>query len=207
MVVLMNSALLPSSASTLERNIVDAITPDLDIRIRDIWNPQNCPASFLPYLAKSFSVDRWDKDWSESEKRAAIEAAFFVHKYKGTVAAVRGVVEPFGFLLDVIEWWEESPRGAPHTFRLIVGVRDRGITDEMYNQMVDLIYDAKPLRSELLSLDIQAESQGVFFVSAASYSGCITTVYPYEPGTISVYGSLYQAVSEHTFDDVSVYPL
>jgi phage tail P2-like protein len=203
----MNSCLLPPNATLFEKNLVTAITPPLDVHIRSIWDPWSCPLPFLPYLAQSYSVDRWDSTWTETEKRAAIEAAFFVHKHKGTVAAIRRVVEPLGYLIDVIEWWEKLPTGDPHTFELVVGVRDKGITDAMYEQMVSLIYDAKPLRSELIGLDIQGETQGVFYASAASYCGDITEVYPYEPGMISVYGALYNATAEHTFDDVSVYPL
>ncbi len=203
----MNSKLLPRNSSSFEQDLVNAITPSLDVRIRDVWNPWDCPASFLPYLAQSFSVDRWDQNWTEDEKRAAIDAAFFVHKHKGTVAAIRRVVEPLGYLIDVLEWWEKTPAGNPHTFELVVGVRDKGITDAMYAQMISLIYDAKPLRSELIGLDIQGESQGIFYVAVGSYSGDITTVYPYEPGPVTVYGVQYCAVSEHTIDEVSVYPL
>lgn len=201
------SNLLPASASTLERDVVDVIASSQPVGIRDIWNPDTCPPRFLPWLAHTFSVDRWDSDWTEAEKRAAVNAAFFVHKHKGTIAAIRGVVEPLGFLIDVLEWWEKTPKGDPHTFELVIGVRDKGITDAMYEQMVSLIYDAKPLRSELIGLDIQGEVQGVFCVSAAMYCGDITTVYPYEPGVVSVYGVLSKAAAEHTIDEVSVYPL
>lgn len=202
----MNKNLLPPNASKAEIAIADAITPSLPVTIRDLWDPAKCPSAFLPYLAQSFSVDRWDTAWTEQEKRAAIDAAFFVHKHKGTIAAIRRVVEPLGFLIDVIEWWEKTPKGDPHTFELVVGVLDKGITDEMYDQMVDLIYDAKPLRSHLIGLAIYAESRGQIYFGAGTYCGDLTTVYPYEPGTVSVTGVLYHAGREHTIDSVSVYP-
>ncbi|KDM92901.1 phage tail protein I [Photobacterium galatheae] len=198
--------ILPPNATRAEVAIANAITPELPVTVRDLWDPWQCPVAFLPYLAQSFSVDRWDANWSEQEKRAAIDAAFFVHKHKGTIAAVRRVVEPLGFLIDVIEWWEKSPQGPPHTFELIVGVLDKGITDEMYSQMVNLIYDAKPLRSHLTGLAIYAETRGSLYFGAATYCGDMTTVYPYEPGTVSVSGVYYHAGREHTIDSVSVYP-
>ncbi|MEI8631422.1 phage tail protein I [Vibrio sp. PP-XX7] len=65
-----HSAVLPPNATGAERAIVDAITPDLPVTIRDLWDPETCPADFLPYLAQSFSVDRWDMSWSESKNAA-----------------------------------------------------------------------------------------------------------------------------------------
>lgn len=29
------------------------------VSIRELWNPDTCPANLLPWLAWSFSVDRW----------------------------------------------------------------------------------------------------------------------------------------------------
>ncbi|ENS4968160.1 phage tail protein I [Vibrio fluvialis] len=203
----MSNRVLPPNASRLERDVVQAITPPLPVSIRDVWDPWACPSAFLPYLAQSFSVDRWDSNWSEQEKRAAIDAAFYVHKHKGTISAVRRVVEPLGYLIDVLEWWETIPKGAPHTFELVVGVLDKGITDEMYNQMVALIDDAKPLRSHLTGLAIYAETRGAFYCGAGTYCGDMTTIYPYEPGIVSVTGVLYHAGRDHTIDSASVYPL
>ncbi len=201
------SSLLPPNATKLEQALVETLSPLLDIPIRDLWDPMKCPVAFLPYLAQSFSVDRWDPNWSEKEKREAISASFYVHKHKGTIAAVRRVVEPFGFLINVVEWWQKSPRGEPHTFELIIGVSDKGITEEVYSQMTTLIDDAKPLRSHLLGLDIQAQTEGFVYLGASTYCGDITTVYPYLPTLISVTGNWYQSYSQHIIDDASVYPL
>ncbi|MBY7944698.1 phage tail protein I [Vibrio fluvialis] len=203
----MSNRVLPPNASRLERDVVQAITPPLPVSIRDVWDPWACPSAFLPYLAQSFSVDRWDSNWSEQEKRAAIDAAFFVHKHKGTISAIRRVVEPLGYLIDVLEWWEKNPKGDPYTFELIVGVLDKGITDEMYAQMTSLIDDAKPLRSHLIGLAIYGETRGAFYFGAGTYCGDTTTVFPYEPGVVTVTGVLYHAGRDHTIDSVSVYPL
>lgn len=203
----MSNRVLPPNASRLERDVVRAITPPLPVSIRDVWDPWASPSAFLPYLAQSFSVDRWDSNWSEQEKRAAIDAAFFVHKHKGTISAIRRVVEPLGYLIDVLEWWKKSPKGDPHTFELIVGVLDKGITDEMYAQMTSLIDDAKPLRSHLIGLVIYAETRGALYLGAVTYCGDTTTIYPYEPGIVTVTGVLYHAGRDHTIDSASVYPL
>jgi phage tail P2-like protein len=51
----------------------------------------------LPYLAWALSVDRWDKDWPAERKIAAIQKSYWLHRRKGTRAAVRRVVEDMGF--------------------------------------------------------------------------------------------------------------
>ncbi|EKQ5242665.1 phage tail protein I [Escherichia coli] len=56
-----------------------------------------CPANLLPWLAWSFSVDRWDDKWPEATKRAVIRDAYFIHCHKGTIGAIRRVVEPLGY--------------------------------------------------------------------------------------------------------------
>ncbi|MCW9227834.1 phage tail protein I, partial [Klebsiella quasipneumoniae] len=68
----MTSSLLPPGASALERRLAQACSgiSDLNVPLRDLWNPWKCPASFLPYLAWAFSVDSWDEEWNEG-KRAA----------------------------------------------------------------------------------------------------------------------------------------
>lgn len=203
----MSDSLLPHNATAQEQSLTSAIKPDFAVDIRDLWSPQRCPADFLPYLAQEFSVDRWDNNWSEAAKRAAIEAAFFVHKHKGTKAAIRRVVEPFGYLIKVDEWWQKQPQEKPYTFSLAIGLTDRGLTSEIYQQMVTLIEDAKPLRSSMIGLDLQAETRGDIYCGTGCYCGDLTDVYPYAPGVVSVTGQTYFGAGQHIIDDVSVYPL
>lgn len=103
----MNS-LLPPGSTPLERRLAQTCSgiSDLQVPLRDLWNPATCPVSFLPYLAWAFSVDRWDEGWTESVKRQVVKDAFYIHQHKGTTSAVRRVVEPFGFLIRIIEWWQ-----------------------------------------------------------------------------------------------------
>ena len=58
----MNS-LLPPGSTSLERRLAQTCSgiSDLQVPLRDLWNPATCPVSFLPYLAWAFSVDRWDR--------------------------------------------------------------------------------------------------------------------------------------------------
>lgn len=73
----MNS-LLPPGSTPLERRLAQTCSriSDLQVSLRDLWNPATCPVSFLPYLAWAFSVDRWDEGWTESVKRQVVKDAF-----------------------------------------------------------------------------------------------------------------------------------
>lgn len=53
-------SLLPRNASDLERQAAQALAQiqRVPIPLRQLWNPNTCPAELLPYLAWSLSVDR-----------------------------------------------------------------------------------------------------------------------------------------------------
>lgn len=199
----MNS-LLPPGSSPLERRLAQTCSgiSDLQVSLRDLWNPATCPIRFLPYLAWAFSVDRWDESWTESVKRRVVQDAFYIHQHKGTTSAVRRVVEPFGFLIEVREWWQLDEE--PGTFRLVVGVLDSGITDEMYQELERLIEDAKPASRHLTGLAISLSSTGELYVGAGCYHGDALTVYPYTPEEIVVGGEYYPASAIHLIDNLRV---
>ncbi|EJA1199289.1 phage tail protein I [Escherichia coli] len=138
--------------------------------------PITCPANLLPWLAWAFSVDRWDEKWPEATKRAVIRDAYFIHCHKGTIGAIRRVVEPLGYLINVTEWWENSD--PPGTFRLDIGVLESGITEAMYQEMERLIADAKPASRHLIGLNITRDIPGYLFAGGVAYDGDVITVYP-----------------------------
>ncbi len=200
--------LLPSNATPLERAAAEALAEiqRVPVPLRTLWNPQTCPAALLPYLAWAFSVDRWDPAWTEAAKRDVIAASFYVHKKKGTISALRRVVEPLGYLLQVTEWWETTPMGTPGTFALRIGVLNTGITDAMYQELERLIDDAKPASRHITGLDLAGETSGTFYAGVAIYDGDATAVWPYQPGTIVVTGPTFVGMATDSNDSATVYP-
>ncbi|RFT11897.1 phage tail protein I [Providencia rettgeri] len=200
----MNSRLLPVGSSPLELAAAESLAQieRVPIPIRELWNPDKCPVHLLPYLAWAFSVDRWDKNWTEKAKRDAVKAAMFIHKHKGTIGALRRVVEPLGYLIRVIEWWKTNETAG--TFRLDIGVLETGITEEMYQELEALIFDAKPASRHLVGLTIQLETKGQIYCSAASYSGDELTVYPYTPEVISSGGTISTGAAVYVIDEMRV---
>ncbi|CAI1706860.1 MULTISPECIES: phage tail protein I [Serratia] len=199
----MNS-LLPSGSSPLERRAAEACAgiSDLNTPLRDLWNPDRCPVKFLPYLAWAFSVDRWDEKWTAAEKRKAVKDAFYIHRRKGTIAAIRRVIEAMGYSMSIAEWWQVAdPRG---TFRLTIDVNEVGITEEIVRELERLIGDARPVSRHIAQLSIATKVSGFMYSALNSHDGDIITVYPagYEPrlnikyNGLPNYGSSYRYAGE-----------
>ncbi len=173
-----DTRLLPVGSSPLEVAAARACAEieNTPVPLRRLWSADDCPTNLLPWLAWAFSVDRWDEHWPEATKRDVIRAARFIHAHKGTIGAVRRVVEPLGYLINISEWWETSD--PPGTFRLDIGVLETGITEEMYYEMERLIADAKPTSRHLIGLNIIQDVPGYLHTGALTYDGDIITVYP-----------------------------
>ena len=199
---------LPPNTTALERAIAVACAElvNVPVPLRDLWNADRCPVNLLPFLAWACSVDRWDDAWPESIKRGTIKASYFIHKHKGTIAAVRRVVESLGYLIRITEWWQTTPLGTPGTFRLDVGVLDTGITDAMFQEMERLIADAKPVSRHLTGLALYLETRGQVQIGLATYHGDAMTVYPWIAEEIEVRGTLLQGGASHTTDTMTIYP-
>lgn len=202
----MNKSLLTPKASDFLRRaeVGTQRISDIPVDLRKLWNPDECPVPLLPNLAWALSVDRWEKGWSEQTKRQVIKSAWAVHRQKGTISALRRVVEPFGFLIRIVEWWETGE--APGTFRLDIGVQDQGITEETYLELERLISDAKPCSRHLVGMSINLQASGDVWVGAATYIGEEITIYPYINETIISGGAAYEGGAVHVIDTLRVNP-
>lgn len=200
--------LLPPSSTPVEHKIaqVGADIEDIPVPIRSQRRAATTPPELLTWLAWERSVDRWEDTWSNEAKRKAIENAFLVHRLKGTVGALRRVVEPLGYLLEVTEWWQMVPEGRRGTFQLTIGVLDGGISDLMYSELERLILGTKRLSQHMTGLTIAAEVRARLSFNVAAYEGDILTVYPYMPGPVEVLANVASSIATHIIDTLTVYP-
>ncbi|WP_238875349.1 phage tail protein I [Klebsiella quasipneumoniae] len=176
----MTSSLLPPGSSALERRLAQACSgiSDLNVPLRDLWNPWKCPAKFLPYLAWAFSVDRWEENWTETAKRQAVSDAFWIHQRKGTVAAVKRVIEGLGYSMTLEEWWKVAdPAG---TFRLEIDLNEIGITEPMIYELERIIGDAKPVSRHISQLTLSLNVTALASIGSAFIDSEVITVYPPE---------------------------
>lgn len=183
---------MATGSSVLEQRAAEAcaVISDLSVPLRDLWNPWRCPVKFLPYLAWAFSVDRWEETWSEVEKRQEISDAFWIHQRKGTISAIRFVIEKMGYSISIDEWWQVAdPAG---TFRLEVDINDIGLTPSMLSDLNRLIDETKPVSRHLAQMNIAAKVNGDIHTGTALCCGEIISIYPedYEPEENIIYNGV-----------------
>ena len=155
----MNNSLMATGSSELEQRAAEAcaVISELPVPLRDLWNP-------------------WEETWSETVKRQAVSDAFWIHQRKGTVAAVRRVIETLGYSMTLQEWWEVAdPAG---TFRLEIDLNDIGITETMIKELERIIGDAKPISRHISQLTLSVNIQGIASVGVAAFDGEVISVYP-----------------------------
>ncbi|MDK1707007.1 phage tail protein I [Serratia marcescens] len=169
-------ALLPPNATEWEKHLaqVSTLFTNTPIPLRTLWHPDTCPVSLLPYLAWAFSVDQWDANWPEPQKRDAIKSAFYIHQHKGTVGAVRRAVQNFGGEIRIVEWWEDGAE--PGTFRLEISLLDTGISESDLMLMMRQINQVKPLSRHLTDVKFSESVGAMVFMGAALVTGNTLTL-------------------------------
>lgn len=198
-------SLLPLNSTQLERAVEVATEETIEAPLRSLYNPDTCPAHLLHQLAWAWSVDRWDDTWPVPVKRSVIRSAFYMHAHKGTIGALRRVVEPFGYLIEVVEWFNTVPQGVPGTFSLKVGVSEEGISEETYRELTALLDDAKPVSRHMIGLAIALDTSGYMRLAIRLSEGDEIDVYPPTSRDIEVAGQYGHVGREHQIETLDVY--
>jgi phage tail P2-like protein len=176
----MTTSLLPPNATALERALeagvrAGNITTPVDV----IDDPVNCPDDILFWLAWGLSVDSWDANWSDADKRETVVTSYAFHRIKGTRLAVDTVLKRFDKLAELIEWHQAQPRRAPNTFEIVVPLvlqdgsapGGRRSTAAFAEAVIREVSRVKPLREHMtlvqsLTVDGAVGVQGVARVFA-----------------------------------------
>lgn len=167
------SNLLPPSATIFEVSFDEAFSriENVTTPARTTINPDTAPAQILPWMAWAQSVDNWEIDWSEEQKRAVIKAAYSVHRQKGTVYALRTALAALGYDLIVQEWYQQIPQGDPYTFDVILTITGNEIDAETFTKLLAVIEANKNLRSHLSKVKLIVSSDATLYCAAATISG------------------------------------
>jgi phage tail P2-like protein len=189
------SDLLPANSTRFERALATAITEPIAAipdPFRTIWDADTCPLALLPWLAWAFSVDRWDTNWSEAQKRGAVRASMSIHRRKGTVGALKESLGALGHELDVREWHQLEPvKGDPYTFSVRVTVDQEGVPDPAaFDNIVSVAEATKNVRSRLVSVDVLGRTTAAICFAGASACG--------ETVSLTSYSDHATVISENT---------
>ncbi|RSV12290.1 phage tail protein I [Sphingomonas sp. ABOLF] len=122
-------SLLPPNSTPLERALEQGVARlgEVPYPLEQVVFPQRSSDSALPWIAWGLSVDSWDEDWSEQDKRDAAAGSIALHRTKGTPASVKSVLTRFDRLLGLVEWHQAAPRADPHTFEVLLPIAGDGV--------------------------------------------------------------------------------
>lgn len=110
-------ALAHSIANVLEQRLDEIDLGQIYTRIDQL------PEDLLDILAKDFAVDWYDRSYTLEEKRKTIKGSFYVHRHRGTKAAVEKAISAIYPNPEVLEWFEYIER-LNHPAKIIAEMDD-----------------------------------------------------------------------------------
>ena len=176
----MTTSLLPPNATAQELALESATARigDVPVPIKDVWNPDTCPANVLPFLAWAFSVDYWNAAWPVAIQRKVVAAAIAVHRVKGTLGAVEDALAALDLDVVVTEWFDYA--GTPYTFKVDVELTTRGLDQAEADAAEAVALNAKNTRSHIDAFNIWLTSKTATPVCGIlAHYGEIIEVLPY----------------------------
>lgn len=107
------------------------------------------PSLVLDHIATQYDISVWRDSWPVSLKRSVLKSALAEKRKRGTRGAVLKAIKSLGGAGSIVEWWEETPKGIPYTFKIYVALsKIEGVVDtEMQEDLIRQIDDAKSFRS------------------------------------------------------------
>ncbi|EFD4400460.1 phage tail protein I, partial [Escherichia coli] len=174
-------------------NIAAERFAQLDLTALMVYLIDQVDASALPALAEQFHVqglEGWLFTTDEREKRELIKQAIELHKYKGTIWAVRRVLEILSLPGTISEWFEYG--GRAYFFKVDIALVDKGLDENLFNDLVELIHEYKNTRSKLEALIVWIINQSAIpVIGCALYGGELTTVLPFQIREVQHNTSIY----------------
>lgn len=187
------SDLLPHNATAQERALAGATARvgAVPVVVREMWDPDTCPADLLPWLAWALSVDVWDPTWTNTQKRAAIRTAIAVQQRKGTIGAVRDALGAVGLPARVLEWHRAQVIGNPYTYKLQIEVEGGAelVSPEAVADAIAAVDRTKSLRSHLEAVEVTTSSEADLVNAAFVAMGHELVVSDLAPGRNLIAGS------------------
>lgn len=151
------SQLIPENI--VEDSNVKACADALDLPLQDVSNKVDIPSIYLrldsltseqlDHMAAAWDASVWRQSWPIQIKRSVLNNVILEKRKRGTLGAVKKAIETIGSYTNITEWWQETPKGTPHTFKVIASLNNyEGVLEsDLQEDLFGLIDDAKPVRS------------------------------------------------------------
>lgn len=164
------SDLLPYNATDQERALAETTSriSDVPVVVREVWNHETCPSNALPWMAWAFSVDDWDTNWTDEQKRQVIKESVYSQRIKGTIGAVKKQLAALGYDVKIVEWFMKTPAGEPYTFEVYITASQYPLSQSDLKKILQVIDTNKNLRSHMGNPNIIVKSE------AKTHAGIVT---------------------------------
>ena len=151
------SQLIPENL--VDDSNVKACADALDLPLQDVSNKVDIPSIYLrldsltseqlDHMAVAWDASVWRQSWPIQIKRNVLNNVILEKRKRGTLGAVKKAIETIGAYTNITEWWQETPKGTPHTFKVIASLNhyDGVLESDLQEDLFELIDDAKPVRS------------------------------------------------------------
>jgi phage tail P2-like protein len=139
--------------------------------------------NLLDLLGWQFHIEEYNKAQDIQEKKALIKNAIELHRHKGTLYAIKKVLEIFSMDTKIYEWFQSIPEPynltlkqlKPYEFVAVLNV-NRKVENQLFSQqtqeyMKDLINEYKNVRSHLAGVILEA-TPSTTIATPSTISGC-----------------------------------
>lgn len=131
----------------------------------------------LDAIALQFDATNWKDSWLRELKVSVLKTIIANKRKVGTMKAVRDAIESFGNNAQIVEWFNETPQGEPHTFKiyLLYGGNQTEVSEDI-SRAINL---AKPARSHYTIIAIEEITNGIISsgaMTAISHTRAVATV-------------------------------
>lgn len=125
----------------------------------------------LDALAVQFDATNWKDSWTRDTKISVLKTIIANKRKVGTLKAVREAIESFGNKAQIVEWFNDTPQGEPHTFKiyLLYGGNDVDVSSDI----ISAVNLAKPARSHFAFV---IRESGTFSVEIGAMARPISVV-------------------------------
>ena len=195
--MILNKILPPSITDKDLQAISAALDDALDFICQNknlvllLYNLDSLPSDALDHIATQWHVDFYNKNLPVNIKRNFIKQSLYLHKIKGTPAAVKRVLDIFTTNPSLEEWFQYG--GEPYFFKIsfnsMIDIGDGDIT------FWRMLFDSKNVRSWLESITINLPDDIFphYHAIAEPVGGNSLTVFDLPP---DISHNLYHAIAE-----------
>lgn len=162
------------------------------------------PDEFLDYIAYEENIDFYETTLPIETKRQLIQDSPFLHKTKGTPAAVEKALKSVLGDVSLTEWFEYG--GNPFHFQVDINVLNTGVTQETLSLVEKIIEAYKNKRSIIEKINLYLTNRSKSYFTSIGYCGEETLIYPWRQTEIVTTAMYSFAIGSQLVDTTSIYP-